>query len=139
MNKNTKMLLGVAILGSGGYLIWKSLKPKPTISFIGSCKNGLKPCPKNPRKCYDPKINYLVNPCSSNGFTGNLNPGPLVSKRQMSGGVMSKRKRNLTEVRTDLSRDSGWLRGDGYVTPISDPLTSGSFFDIKGSGWLRGK
>jgi hypothetical protein len=133
MNKNTKILLGVAILGSGGYLIWKSLKPSPSLSFHGGCKNGLKPCPKNPRKCYDPKINYLVNPCSANGFTGNLNPGPLVSKRQMSGGVLSKRKKNLTELRTDVAKDSGWLRGDGTT------MKGGDFFNIKGSGWLRGK
>lgn len=92
MNKNTKMLLGVAILGSGGYLILKSLKPKPTISFIGS-----------------------------------------FSKRQMSGGVMSKRKKNLTELRTDVAKDSGWLRGDGTT------MKGGDFFNVKGSGWLRDK
>ena len=107
MNKNTKILLGVAILGTGGYLIMKSLKPTPPLKF-----------------------------------TGNLNPGPLVSKRQMSGGVMSKRKTlgsnkkkmNLTEIRTDVSKDSGWLRGDGTTMK-----NRGDFFNVKGSGWLRGK
>jgi hypothetical protein len=34
MEKNYKMLLGVAVLGVGGYLLWKSKQPKKTASFM---------------------------------------------------------------------------------------------------------
>jgi hypothetical protein len=45
MEKNYKMLLGVAVLGVGGYLLWKSKQPKKTASFMNkkgmSGKRGL--------------------------------------------------------------------------------------------------
>jgi hypothetical protein len=34
MEKNHKMLLGVAVVGVGAYLLWKSKQPKKTASFM---------------------------------------------------------------------------------------------------------
>ena len=36
MTKQTKMLVGVGLIGVAAYLIWKSQQPKPTTtSFVG--------------------------------------------------------------------------------------------------------
>jgi hypothetical protein len=36
MKKNQKILLGVAILGVGGYLYWKSTQPKKTFANLAT-------------------------------------------------------------------------------------------------------
>jgi hypothetical protein len=40
----------------------KVLESLPEITPV--CPKGQIPCPKNPKKCYDPTIDYLVDPCS---------------------------------------------------------------------------
>ena len=32
---------------------------------VSTCPPGQIPCPKDPTKCYDPNVDYLVDPCSS--------------------------------------------------------------------------
>lgn len=47
MNKNTQILLGVGILGVGGYLYWKSTqKPKTTAKMVGANGKIFKSTPK---------------------------------------------------------------------------------------------
>jgi len=49
ISKNTKMLLGVAVLGTGAYLYWKSTQPKGAkASFMSTKGSGYSPqvgCP----------------------------------------------------------------------------------------------
>ena len=33
------------------------------VSNVNVCGKGLIPCPDNTSKCYDPKVDYAVNPC----------------------------------------------------------------------------
>lgn len=86
MNKNTKMLIGIGAVAVVAYLIWKN--QTATTSFVGNsvgnrnyflnaggrtetavtCPRGQVLCPNNRRKCYDPNVNYLVDPCSKSTF-----------------------------------------------------------------------
>ena len=90
MNKQTKTILGLAIVGVGGYMLWKSMKPAPaqTTQFIGD------------------RQRLMVG---------------------MSG------KKNLTDINTDVVRDSGWLRASGKLANSS----STKMFEVEDSGWLR--
>jgi hypothetical protein len=40
MDKNQKMLLGVAVVGVGAYLLWKSKQPKKAFMNAGGCPSG---------------------------------------------------------------------------------------------------
>jgi hypothetical protein len=94
MTKNTKTLLVVGAVAVVGYLIWKQrLSASTTVTaststgFAGNvgprnyfvnaggrtetattCRSGEVLCPNNPRKCYDPRVNYVVDPCSNRTF-----------------------------------------------------------------------
>jgi hypothetical protein len=54
MKKNQKILLGVAILGVGGYLYWKSTQPKKTFANVSGFK-----CPVGKQK-YQIGVNEFV-------------------------------------------------------------------------------
>jgi hypothetical protein len=45
MKKNTQILVGVAILGIGGYLYWKSKQPKKTFANLASKTKPKFSCP----------------------------------------------------------------------------------------------
>ena len=77
MNKNTKIILGVAIIGVGAYMIMQNYKSQK----------------------------------KQNQFLG------LGSKNR-------NRKRNLTDYKTIVNKDSGWLRANGQ-----------EFFDVSSSGF----
>jgi len=76
MNNTIKTLVILGLAGTAIYLLWKNgkdkdavlesakvkdetpPKPKPT-----PCPDGYVNCTDNPSKCYNPTINYLVDPC----------------------------------------------------------------------------
>ena len=65
MNKDLKnglLVAGSAILL---YLLYKQVTKKSDIS--SGCPSGLKPCNSNPSKCYDPNVNYIMDPCKAVG------------------------------------------------------------------------
>jgi hypothetical protein len=35
----------------------------PNGNTTGTCSSGEIPCPNNLAKCYNPSVNYIVNPC----------------------------------------------------------------------------
>ena len=41
MNKQTKTILGLAVLGLAGYLVWKQMKPKKSFGGCSKCKKNI--------------------------------------------------------------------------------------------------
>jgi len=118
MTKTTKTVLSVAILGVGGYLLWKNFK-KPstsTTSFVGNMGMG-------------PRSKFFAGSSSAAAAT-------VVGKRvQMSGyaNYANTLGGNVIEA-----QGSGWVRGQGNVMPNTGANGAPSqFFDIHSSGWVR--
>ena len=69
MNNQTKIFIGVAVLGIVGYIVYRQNIPSINSATTGGATFSCKPpeiaCANNPRKCYNPSINYLVDPCTS--------------------------------------------------------------------------
>lgn len=71
MKKETKAFLAIAGIAAVGYFVWKAQSSAQTnIANTGTtggggnvCPPGQTPCPTG-GGCYDPLINYLVNPCT---------------------------------------------------------------------------
>jgi len=107
-----EILLTVAVLGVLGFLVYKAEKKEPKASSTSSnsatnvpptttatattagqrCPDGEVPCASS-GKCYDPKIQYLVSPCATDGtavasFTGG-------KKNYVSGDFLSSQKEKL--------------------------------------------
>jgi hypothetical protein len=65
MNKQTKLILGVAAVGVAGYLVFKSMKPKTTATFVSGkskSKTGkIKLC--GPGECEGPSANLCSDGC----------------------------------------------------------------------------
>ena len=65
MDKKTKLYLGIGLLAVATYLVWKQ-QPKPSVANAsgsgGFCKAPLMAC-KDSNRCYDPRVNYAVDPC----------------------------------------------------------------------------
>lgn len=75
MTTETKVFVGLALVGVALYLL---VKPKMSseakklmdddktqngLSAVVTCPEGEVPCPSNPKKCYNPKLDYFVDPC----------------------------------------------------------------------------
>lgn len=76
MSKEYKILIGLGLLGLVAYMVVSRKKVTPSmiklmdddntitaVSNVNVCGKGLIPCPDNTSKCYDPKVDYAVNPC----------------------------------------------------------------------------
>jgi hypothetical protein len=71
MKKQTKIILGVGGLAILGYILLKGGKKKANASGGGTpsqtagarCPSGQVTCPNNKDLCYDPNVNYVVDPC----------------------------------------------------------------------------
>ena len=77
MQKQTKIIIGVGIgvLALSVFLSAKanamnkkntnvSTQPPATTTGGARCPTGEIPCSNNPSKCYNPSIDYFVNPCN---------------------------------------------------------------------------
>jgi hypothetical protein len=81
MQKQTKLIIGgvgvlalvvlLSIRAKAGSNTNPNINPSstegtlPTSGNTGSgCPTGEIPCPANPSKCYNPSIDYFVNPCN---------------------------------------------------------------------------
>jgi len=79
MTQQAKIMIGTGV-GVLALVVFLSIKAKaennPTINpstngggtlpngnTTGTCLAGEIPCPTNPAKCYNPTVNYIVNPC----------------------------------------------------------------------------
>lgn len=80
MNKKTQMIIGViAVAGISYWLLTKNKKDKVFANAVGKrtgkgrkdCPKGQVKCPNNSKGCYDPKVNYIKNPCVGSGNVDN--------------------------------------------------------------------
>ena len=78
MNNTLKTIVIVGLAGAAIYLLLKNRKDKdevlesakvkdntPPTPPKPNCPDGYSPCANNASKCYNPTINYLVDPCLS--------------------------------------------------------------------------
>jgi hypothetical protein len=102
MNKQTKTLSIVAVVGVGAYLIWKQMQPKATTTTTTSFSGGV----------MGNRQRGLVG--IENGGAKNSNwIRPKLNRRKlkMTGGVMSNRKRLITGVAENMTpKNSNWIR-----------------------------
>lgn len=73
MTKNQKMLLGVAILGVGGYLYWNSTKSK---NFAGFVKNIGCPCKETKGDILTTSNGTCIVQCKGNQYCSVPCPTP---------------------------------------------------------------
>jgi hypothetical protein len=74
MTNNQKKLLFFGVVGvvviTSIVLIRKNIRQQfepvyvPEPAPEDKCPQGQKACANNPKKCYDPNVQYIVNPCS---------------------------------------------------------------------------
>jgi len=107
MNKNTQILLGVGILGIGGYLYWKSTqKPKNMVGAIGGKR-------KNMIRRAD---GFFAN---ADGIFANASGEKIFAN---GDGTAKPLPRNNFDI-----QGSGWLRGaDGtkIFKNMAQPMTT---------------
>ena len=113
MTNTTKTVLSVAILGVGGYLLWKNFKkPAPAAaSFAGGM---------------GPRSKFFAGSSSAAAAT-------VVGKRVQMSGYANTLGGNVIEA-----QGSGWVRGQGNVMPNTGANGApAGFFDTHSSGWVR--
>ena len=124
MTKTTKTVLSVAILGIGGYLLWKNFrKPSPAAAFAGGVVGQ-----------------------RSKFFAGNSSAASatVVGRRVQMSGKATDRLANTSMYANSLggnvikAQGSGWVRGQGNVMPNTGANGApAGFFDTHSSGWVR--
>jgi len=67
------MFLGIGLIAVAAIALL-AFKPKTTPAVVSNqgggqddqnaCPAGEKPCAKNSQKCYNPNLNYIVDPCT---------------------------------------------------------------------------
>ena len=123
MTKTTKTVLSVAILGVGGYLLYKNFrKPSPAASFAGGM---------------GPRGKFFAGNSSAAAAT-------VVGKRVQMSGQATDRLANDSIYANTLggnvikAQGSGWVRGQGNVMPNTGANGApADFFDTHSSGWVR--
>jgi hypothetical protein len=76
MKTQTKLIIGLGIVGVAIYLIanknsksssvLKLMDDDTTLTAISNlnvCDKGMLPCSNNNTRCYDPKVDYAIDPC----------------------------------------------------------------------------
>jgi hypothetical protein len=73
MTKQQKMFLGIGLIAVAAIALL-AFKPKTTPAVVSNqgggqddqnaCPAGEKPCANNPKRCVDPNVNYIVDPCT---------------------------------------------------------------------------
>ena len=119
MTKTNKTVLSIAILGVGGYLLWKNFKKPTPAAFAGGM---------GPRKKHN----------LGKGFAGDSSAAvaTISGKRvQMSGkkAYANSLGGNVVDVQS-----SGWVRGNALSIPgVGANGAPARFFDTNSSGWVR--
>ena len=128
MTKTTKVALSVAILGAGGYLLYKNFK-KPTPA-AASFSGGV-----GPRKQHN----------LGKGFAGNGSAAAstVVGKRVQMSGKATDRLANKSMYANTLggnivdAQASSWVRGASNIRQGGNGAPA-QFFEPHNSGWVRG-
>jgi len=111
MNKNTKLLLGVGLVGVAAYLFMQSKKPKATTSFAGATFNDV----VGKRRGF---VGELPVKQSTFEFTG-AEQLPVAD----SGWVRADGVQQFYDVQSP-----NWAKYAGNT----------QFFDVESKGWVRG-
>jgi hypothetical protein len=111
MDKNTKLLLGIGLVGVGAYLLMQSKKPKATTSFAGATFNDV----VGNRRGF---VNELPVKESTFEFTG-AEQLPVAD----SGWVRADGVQQFYDVQSP-----NWAKYAGNT----------QFFDVESKGWVRG-
>jgi hypothetical protein len=127
MTKTNKTVLSIAILGVGGYLLWKNFKKPTPAAFAGGM---------GPRKKHN----------LGKGFAGDSSAAvaTISGKRVQMSGKATDRLANKAMYANSLggnvvdAQASGWLRGNARIIPgVGANGAPAGFFDTKSSGWVR--
>jgi len=126
MNKNTKTLLGVAVVGVAGYYLYNNYKkakaspaPVAAASFTGNAGN------RNPAFSGD-RMKAMVGLSGKRGIAGNTDintVAPKDSRFNPRGGAKS------WTGNQQKSASSGWVRADG-----GDKI-AGKFYNTQSTNW----
>ena len=116
MTNTTKTVLSVAILGVGGYLLWKNFKkPAPAAASFAGGIGGM-----------GPRSKFFAGSSSAAAAT-------VVGKRVQMSGYANTLGGNVIQA-----QGSGWVRGQGNVMPNTGANGApADFFDTRSSGWVR--
>ena len=127
MDKNQQILLGVAVVGIGGYLLWKSKQPKKSfMNAGGTCdrngragwsirtnSNGVKVC-SSPDGYQSYRVN-MSGKMGLNGLKGLDVPTKLVNRRSLEGlkGLASNKlvNRRMVGMINSTNVQEGTFRG----------------------------
>jgi hypothetical protein len=112
MDKNTKLLLGVGLVGVGAYLLMQSKKPKATTSFAGATFNDV----VGNRRGFVSELPAKESPFTR--FTG-AEQLPVAD----SGWVRADGVQQFYDVQSP-----NWAKYAGNT----------QFFDVESKGWVRG-
>ena len=121
MNKTTKTVLTVAILGTGAYLLMKNMKKS---SFTGNAGARMKPFAGVKQRTKfgfagDAETNVVGKRVKMVGMAGEMRK---LDKMQMVGGRVN-------------TQSSGWVRGIDGSGINGAPA---EFYNVHSSGWVRG-
>lgn len=144
MDKQTKLLLGVGLVGFGAYMLWKSQQPKTPKGFAGADWNDV----VGKRKGF---VNEL--PAQDSKFNFNALAEAPTPTLQGTGKFQYFEKNKIAAV-TPYPRfsgfvnelpamDSGWVRADGMqlaglkVQGKTTDNTTGKFYDVAEPRWSK--
>jgi len=70
MTKQQKVFLGIGLIAVGAIAILAFTKKSSVVTTSqggqdeqNTCPSGEKPCENNPKICFNPNANYIVDPC----------------------------------------------------------------------------
>lgn len=112
MDKNTKLLLGIGLVGVGAYLLMQSKKPKNTASYVGSMPTDV----VGNRRGFVSELPAEESPFTR--FTG-AEQLPVAD----SGWVRADGVQKFYDVQSP-----NWAKYAGNT----------QFFDVESKGWVRG-
>ena len=129
MEKQTKTLLGIAIVGIGGYMIYKQMKP-----MAASTPTADAPAMGESTPTTMSYTGSMVGNRMHNASGNIFKQGVKNQIFQNASGIFKEGEstqifKGLVKQGTINVKDSGWLRATGSV----------DFYNTQSSGWLRGK
>ena len=117
MEKQTKLLLGLGLIGAGAYMLWKqSQKPATTTASFGG--------PLGRRQRFTGKQ-----------FSGKQNMGGKKNMAMMAGGTVAAHQSTFNANGSSDSFSHGGffdVKGSGWQGFTGSP----TFYDVKDSSWM---
>jgi len=131
MKKQTKIILGVGGLAILGYILLKGKKKANASGGVsqtagGNCPSGQVPCSNNINICYDPNVNYVVDPCRDILSTSSSNQAVEdYCQEQLRIALMSTRFSNQATKNAFIKNFLNNCRKNNKLTKYRVTLTNG--------------